>query len=55
MSSQFNGLLIKNMQLMGRQKGSLICQVGNINIDNNPTSMSWFHFTYQNDCRVSDI
>jgi hypothetical protein len=27
MSSQFNGLLIKNIQLMGRQKGSLICQI----------------------------
>lgn len=27
MSSQYKGLLIKNVQLIARQKGTLICQV----------------------------
>jgi len=27
MSNQFNGLLLKNVQLIKRQTGSLVCQV----------------------------
>ena len=54
MSSQIEGLLKKNYQLMKRQKASIVCQVKNcVNLDYNTITLSWVHSINKNHYRNS--